>query len=357
MEWYSWLAQEEQFSDAIQTVRAQNLPPLEADRLIHDIFFPRLDVDSMKLKELRTTEFRFVADRREWNTRGRLIPVPTPTKAELEFIPVESYFTMEEREINEHITTAQGDQATIRRLIGASIGPRLDGLVRANQRRLELDALRAWSLGTVTVNNPQTGAQYTASFDFDTARYQTATTAWDDPGENAWNEFLAWIEEGQDVVPGGIRGVVVRKNQYSAIQADAPQGALARPLTRSEFEDLLANQLGFRVQFIILENWLDEFLGPGFTSVRRRVWPSGIMAAVPNRTSVGNMCYAPVVRAFELANLHPESKIDVRGMAVYKEISGNGRQLTHECQVNAFPVPEEPYLWVMDTGIVSSDTA
>lgn len=358
MNWFSWLAQQDEFSDTTLTVRAQNLPPLEEDRLIHDIFFPRQNVPSMKLTEiLQGIQPRFVADRREWNTRGRLIPVPTPTRAELEFIPVESYFAVEEREINELLARTNANQALMRELMGVSITRRIDGLARANLRRLELDALYAWSLGTVTVRNPQTGASYTASFDHEVGRHQTVVTAWDDPGVNAWNEFISWAEEANDTIPGGIRGVVLRKNSYENIRADAPQGLLNRDLSRAEFEDLLANQLGFRIAFVVLENWLDVFTDGGAATTRTRVWEQGVIAAIPSRTTIGYMGYAPVVRAFELAGISPDAKIDVNGMAVYKEVANNGRMLTHECQVNAFPVPDENYVYTIDDGVAASMTA
>jgi hypothetical protein len=362
MNWFSWLAQDELLGDAAQTVRAQTLPPLEQDRLIHDIFFPRQDVPSMKLSEIITKEWRFVSDRREWNTRGRLIPVPTPVRAEMEFIPIESYFTVEEREINEFITRASGEQAIFRRLVGGTIAQRMDELVRSNQRRMEIDALQAWSLGTITVMNPQTGQTYTAAYPTDAARRSVATTAWNNGAVNAWNEFLSWIQDVNDNIPGGVRAVVMRRNDYNEIYKDAPlatvaQGTVNRVISRLEFESLLANTLGFRIQFIIMENWLDVFTTGGVTTQRRRTWPQGIIAAVPARTSVGYMGYAPVVRAYELAGIHPDAKIDVRGMSVYKEVSSNGRMLTTECQVNSFPVLQEDYLATMNTLIPSTATA
>lgn len=357
MNWFSWLQQQDEYTDAAMTVRAQNLPPLEEDRLIHDIFFPRRNVDSMKLTDLITTVTRYVADRREWNTRGRLIPITTPTRAQLEFMPIESYFTIEEREINELLARTQGNQAQIRNLLGVNITDRTDGLVRANQRRMEFDALRAWALGTVTVMNPQTGASYVASLGHDVGRHQTAVTAWDDPGQNAWNNFISWITEANDTIPGGVRGVVLRQNSYNVIQADAPQGLLSRALSRAEFESLLAQQLGFAISFVVLENWLDEFDDAGVSTVRRRVWEPGVIAAIPSRTSVGYSAYAPVVRAYELSGMHPDAKIDRNGMAVYSEISNNGRMFTRECQVNAFPVPEEQYIYTIDDGVSASTTA
>jgi hypothetical protein len=150
---------------------------------------------------------------------------------------------------------------------------------------------------------------------------------------------------------------VLRKNSYEAIRADAPQGLLQRALSRAEFEDLLANQLGYRITFVVLENWLDEFDDAGVSVVRRRVWPSGVIAAIPARTSVGYTAYAPVVRAYELSSQERDAQIDRNGMAVYSEISNNGRMFTRECQVNACALPEEQYVYTINDGVTSPATA
>lgn len=357
MEWFSWLAQQDMFTDVAQTVRAQNLPALEEDRLIADLFFPRQNVDSMKVSEIvATPEFRPMSDRREWNTRGRLIPVRTPTKSEMEFIPIEAYFTVEEREINEALNQARGNEQFIRDLLGVSIQDRTDGLTRANQRRLEWDSMRAWATGSIVTRNPQTNATYTTSYGITAGRYQTAATAWDNAAVNAWNEYLAWIREANQSIPGGVRGSVLRQNDYNAILADAPQGAFNRALTAAEFEDVLAQFLGFAHSFIVLENWLSTPTTAGVNGfVNTRIWPAGKLAAIPRRTAVGYTGFARVLRAYELARLFPEARVDERGMAVYKEIANGGRMLTVECQVNAFPVLQDPYVYVMDSQIVSDE--
>jgi hypothetical protein len=357
MDYFSWLAQEEEFSDAALTVRAQNLPPLEEDRLLHDVFYANRDVDSMKLSQLTTHEFRPVADRREWNTRGRLLPRETPVQEELEFIPIESYFKIEEKEINDLLTRTLGDSGVIRRIIGSDFPARVDQLVNANRRRIEWDALQAWHSGTVTVMNPQLGHAQTVAYGFDPDRYQTAGTAWSDAGVNAYEEFLAWLEEGADVVPGGVIGVVLRRNDYRVIHADAPRGLGDLPLSRGQFEAQLAEDAGFEVRFFVLETWHDVFVGGGLSTERRRIWKPGTIAAVPAGIRIGDIARAPVARAFELARQEQDAQIDIRGMSIFKEIAGNGRELTTECQINSFPVPDEQRLWVMNTGVAAPTTA
>jgi hypothetical protein len=46
------------------------------------MFFPRRDVDSIDLDDVTTIDYRPASDRREWNQRGRLIPVKSSEYAQ-----------------------------------------------------------------------------------------------------------------------------------------------------------------------------------------------------------------------------------------------------------------------------------
>lgn len=350
MNYFSWLAQEELLTSEALTVRAQALPPNDRDQLLWPTFFPRADADSMKARDITDVDFRPISDRREWNTRGRAIPLITPSISELEFIPVESYFKLGEQEIQHLVERTLGNEALFRQIIGSTVPGRVASLVDANQRRLEMDAMTAWSLGQVTVMNPQTGVTVTVSYNFDTNRYQTAGTAWNDAGLNAYNEFLAWVEDGVDAV-GPVIGAVMRRATFNAIQADAPQGIDAIRLTRAQVQDRISQDLGFDFNFFIHEGRADKFTDGGLAYSRVNYWPAEKVALVPTGAVVGSMQHAPVARAYELARLSPDAKINVRGMTVYREVANGGRELTTECQINAFPMPTETRLWVIDAGV------
>lgn len=351
MDFFSWIAQEAELTDAALTVRAQVLPPDDRDQLVHDLFFPRQDVDSTSIRSITTQDFRPASDRREWNTRGRLIPQITPIEAALEMIPIESYFTIHEQEIQKLVERVLGDRALMRQIMGTSIPDRTDQLVQSNRRRMEIDAFQSWAEGTVTVMNPQTGKTQTVSYGFEAGRYQQAGTAWSDAGVNAYEEFVAWVEDGVDAFGGNGIGAVMRRASYRNIQADAPVGLNGLPLTRAQFENQLRQDLGRDFQFYLLEHQLDRFDDAGLEYTRESVWPEGIIALVPPGVSVGSMAYAPVARAFELARVNQDAEIDVRGQSVFREVAGNGRSATFEAQVNAFPVPDPQRLWVMDDGV------
>src|ERR1700741_853574 len=109
----SWIELVEELSPAALTVRAQALSPNDNGKLLWDVFFPRANVDSVDLKDIQTIDDRAVADRREWNARGRLIPVLTPEQREMSIVPIEGYGRIDEREMQKLMEGAFGNASIV----------------------------------------------------------------------------------------------------------------------------------------------------------------------------------------------------------------------------------------------------
>jgi len=352
---FSWLGEMEDLTAASLTVRAQTIDPNDVDQLLHDVFFPRQDVDSVSFAEMTSINFRPVSDRREWNQRGRVIPLKTPPTREFEMVPIESTFKIDEYEIQRLLERTLGNEALFQEQVGNKMPDRVDGLVKANFRRLEVESFEAWTKGTVTAKNPQNGSTQVVSYGYDTARYDTAGTAWDDTGVNAYDEFLSWLEAGLEYV-GGFSGAAMRLLTYKTIKADAPNSfipdsALAIEVTRAQLERRIEEDLGQAFKFYIIEHSADVFTDGGLAYTSTKLWPAQYVALVPPNVVVGEMKYAPVSRAMELARQVPGAGINVRGNTVYYDEAGMGRDLTVECQVNAMPIPNEQNVWVIDAGV------
>lgn len=348
---FSWIAAEDDLSAEALTVRAQTISPNDQGVLRWTGFMPRRDVDSTKLSEIGDVDFRPVSDRREWNQRGRNIPQKFPARRDYEMIPVEDYFRVDEEEIQKLVErNLAASEQQFREIIGASIPRRVDSLVLANFRRIEFDFTEAWAQGTITANDPQSGTSQTVSYGFDAARYQTAGTAWSDGAVNAYEEFIAFVEDSIDKV-GAVAGVVMRLATYKAIQADAPNPInTAVQLTRAQFEDRVEQELGQPFTFVLYEDSHDVFDDAGIAYTRTKVWPAQHVAIIPDR-AVGFTAFAPVARAVQISNRVPDAPIDVRGQTVYHFSENGGRALVCECQVNAFPVPDEQAINVIDAGV------
>jgi hypothetical protein len=348
---FSWMAQVAALSPAALTVQAQTLSPNDNGRLLWDIFFPRVDVDSVRLSEVNTIDDRPAADRREWNARGRLIPVLTPAQRKLEMVPIEAYDKIDELEMQYLMEGTFGaNQAIIEQVIGVRLPARTDRLAMADYRRLELDAMSAWATGTIIQRNPQNATQtFTVSFGFDAARLATASPTWA-AAPSAYDAFIQWFEDGIDASGPG-EGAMMRLATYKEILADSPDLPGGVKMTRSQLTDRVQQDLGSPFQFFINENSIDVFTDGGTAVTRTKVWPAEQVAFIPAGRAVGRTAFAPVVRAMELSQQVPEASIDVRGVTVYHDADNGGRELEIDAQLNALPLPAEHLVWVVDAGV------
>ena len=349
---FTWMAQVEELSPAALTVRAQVLSPNDNGRLLWDVFFPRVNVDSVNLHDISTLDDRPAADRREWNARGRLIPVLTPAQRKMSMVPIEAYDKIDELEM-QHLmegTFGRGQQI-VQDVIGVRLPDRTDRLAMACYRRLELDAMQAWATGTIVQRNPQNAAQtFTASFGFPAARIQTAGGGGWDVAANAYNEFLAWYEDGiEEVGPG--EGVMMRLATFREILTDSPDLPGGVSMTRAQLADRVQQDTGQPFQFFINENSIDVFDDGGTAVTRTKVWPAEQVAFIPAGREVGRTAFAPVVRAMELSTQVPEASIDVQSVTIYHDPENGGRELEIDAQLNAMPLPDEARMWIIDAGI------
>lgn len=349
MSTFDWLATEQELSPAALTVRAQAIPPNDQGNLTFDQFFRAQDVPSVDLKDIVSLDRRAAADRREWNAPGRYIPLLTPAQRELSMVPVEAYDKIEEKEMQRLMEGTLGNAAIVQKVVGADIPSRTDELVRAINRRLELDAMTAWALGYIRQYNPQRGDYYEASFGFSNTRLTTAGTAWNAVA-SAYDAFIAWFLDAADLV-GGAEAVLLRRATLNEILADAPDLLGGVKMNISQLADRISQDLGQAFSFVVNENQLDVFDDGGTAVTRTKVWPAQKVAIIPTGRTVGIMANAPVRRAMELSNLIPDAKINVRGVSVYHYESNNGRELTIEAQKNAMPVPDEQKVAVIDAGV------
>lgn len=348
----NWLATREALSPAALTVRAQTLSPNDVGQLMWPTLFPRDEVDSVDLDDVSTLDYRPASDRREWNARGRRIPMVTPTRRKVSIVPVEANDKIDEKEMQKLRERAGGNAEILEEIIGARIPQRVDRMASANFRRLEIDAMNAWLTGTITQRSPEDASKtYAASFGFPGTRLVTAGTAWNDAGVNAYNLLLAYVASAQDLV-GPVEGVMMRLATFNVILADAPNLPNSVTMTRSQLNERLSDDLGVPFQIFINENSVDVYDDGGAAYTRTKLFTAQRVAAIPVGQRIGRTAFAPVVRAMDLVGeVGPEAGIDVRGQTVYYEEANGGRELIMEVQVNALPVPDESKVYVSNVGV------
>lgn len=348
---FDWLTKYRKLSPAALTVRGQVLSPNDNGRLLWDIFFPLLGVRSIRLSEIVPVDDRPVSDRREWDAPGRAIPLVIPGFRDLEMIPIEATDRVNEYEMQILSDNANQNEEIIQEQLQVSIPARTDRLVQANWRRNEVDCFSAWRLGKVTVRNPQDGKSQEVSLNMAGDRYEAAVTPWDDAGVNAYDLFIASMEEAKDRL-GPVEAAMCRLKVIKTIQKDAPDLANGVKMTRAQLEDRIVQDLGQPFRFIENEQSLDIFVDGGAVKVRTKVWNGAQVGFIPEGGIIGNSYAAPVVRAGEYAKKNPEARIDLRGNAVYLDPTKNdGKELQMQAQLNVLGVPHEEKVYVVDSGI------
>jgi hypothetical protein len=349
----SWMPIEEALDPYLLTVMAQNLPPNDrGDQLIWDMFFPRQDVPSVDLYNVTALDYRPTADRREWNANGRLIPAPTPARRKVSIVPVEARDQIDEKEMQKLAEGVGGNAGTIREIIGVTVPARVKRMVEAVYRRIEVDAVKAWTTGTIIQRNPENAAQtYTASFGFSASRLLTAGTAWNDGGVNAYTLLQAWITAAEDLV-GPIKGAMLRLATLNAILADAPNLPNSVSMTRTQLEDRISQDKGTSFQLYVNEQSVDIFDDGGTAYTRTKIWPAGYIAAIPTDERIGATAFAPVIRAMDLeGSANAPSGIDTNGITVFHDGYNSGKGLIIQAQANALPIPDEQRVYVTNTGV------
>jgi hypothetical protein len=343
-----WFQEIDELSPAALTVRAQAVSPTDQGRLYWSGFMPRQNVDSVKLDDVTTLDDRPVADRREWNQRGRHVPPRTPARRQVNIVPIESYDKIGEYEMQRLGERFAGNAQQMNNLMGVSVPDRVTRLARADYRRLEVDMFNAWTLGTITQRNPQNAAEtYAASFGFASGRIQTAGTAWNLVAD-AYAEFIAFAEDAIDTL-GSLSGFVLRLALLQAIQADAPDLIGGVSMTRAQMVQRMSDDLGQPIFLQVIEDTVDVYDDGGITTTSTKVFPAGRLAALPSDGRIGYSAFAPVLRAQEMARSLPQANIDTNGVTVYYDEAATGRELTIEAQLNAMPVPDEQRIFVIDT--------
>lgn len=346
----SWIPVADDLSPAALTVRAQAISPNDNGMLKWDAFFPRENVDSVELEDVTTLDDRPTADRREWNGRGRNVPLRAPARRKVSIVPVEAYSKIDEYEMQRLNERTLGNEALIQQIMQAQIPARVDRLTRAVYRRIEVDAFKAWALGTLVQKNPQTGETYTASFGFDAARFLTAGTAWNDAGVNAYDLYIQFMRDAEEAI-GPTAGSLMRIATRNAILADAPDLAGGGTMTLAQLEMRIQDDLGSAHQLITMESTVDVFTDGGTATTSTKVWEAQRVAAIPAGLQVGKTAFAPVVRAMELARSLPGAGIDMNGVTVYYEESNGGRELEIDVQANPATIPDEQKLYVTNAGV------
>lgn len=343
---FDFLNQLDELSDQNLTIREQVRTAENPLDLRYRAIFPRTPAPSIKLSEITTVDFRPNAGRREWNAQPREIPEKLGPSREFELVPLGASHHIDERAM--HKLQESGVQELIRRGIIGAVSTWPSRLADAIERQLEAEAFESWYTGVITVMDPKTGTTVEVDLGFDTDSYPTAGTAWDDPGEDAYNNLLAAIQAAQTKF-GVVRAGRTRRNVVSAIVADAPDGPNGLRPSIASLEQRVREEGFPEFSLIIDERTYDRFNDGGSAHTATNYVPAGLIAFQPASGQVGRTHVAPVVRAYDY--LSAGNRALANGVAIFKTPLNDGKTLKIEAQENSIVLPEEQFTYVVDTGI------
>lgn len=320
----------------------ENIPELQWNS-----FFPERDVRSVRLADVTVVDLRYISDRREWNADGRLIPAKVPGVREFEMVPMESYFRIDEREMQFLFEQNGGQMDLVVQSAKADIESRSSSLYDSILWGLEYEAFQGWANNEFIVQNPQTGKSYVASMQVDSTRYVTAGTPWTD--ENAYDLFLESAYKAWEKV-GTIQGAKMRRSTAFNIMKSAPRLTTSKVrMTLREINERLSDELGTQFTIDIDERVVERFDGAGVETTPTKIWPAGKVGFIPAGGQIGNMLKAPQVRSQMLPQVASEF-VDRNGIILYFDKENNGKSLKVQAQANWMAIPNEQKVYVVDAG-------
>lgn len=346
---FNWLDQIAALTPANLTIREQARLAENPLDLRYRAIFPRVDAPSVKLSSITTIDFRPTGGRREWNAQGREIPEKLGPAREFEMVPINPTHHIDERQMQ--LLGEAGVEELVRRGIIGGLTTWPTRLADAAERQIERDAFEAWFSGIITVMDPKTGQTVTVSLGFDQATsYPTAGTAWDDPGENAYDNLLAGLQAAQSKF-GSVGGARTRRAVIREIVADAPDGPNGLRPTVTSLQDRVREEGFPDVVLTIDERTYDAWTDGGHATTATNYVPAGLIAYQPANGVVGQTHVAPVTRAYDF--LTGGNRSLANGVVIFRSEKNDGKTLLIEAQENALSLPEEQFVYVEDTGITA----
>ncbi len=348
---FAWLAQIASLSPVNLTI--ENATRVATDNpldLRYRALFPRKETDSIRLSSITEVDFRPTGGRREWNAQGREIPEKVGPRREFEMVPINPTHHIDERQMT--LLRESGVEELIRRGIIKSVTTWPPALADAVERQNEADAFTAWFTGAITVMDPKTGTTVSVSLGFDQATsYPTAGTAWNDPSEDAYLNFLAGLQAAKDKF-GSVSAARARSAVWAAIVAAAPVSLAGATLTFAGVQERVRAEGFDNVVLIKDDRTHHPFTDGGSTTTSGvKYVPAGLIGYQPGDVRIGNTHVAPVTRAYDF--LSGANRSLANGCCIWHSEKNDGKTLLIEAQENSINMPEESRVYVEDTGVTS----
>ncbi len=345
---FNWL-------DTLPELSLRNLTVREAARLADNpldlryrSIFPRTPTESIDISEITTVDFRPVGGRRDWNAQAREVPEKFGPTRKWSMIPINYSKHIDELMLQKF--GESGIQELVRRRILKGVNEWPTELADACERQLERDAFESWFTGQITILDTKSNATATVALGFDQATsYPTAGTAWNDPSEDAYENFLVAAQAAYTKFGGAVGAARTHRSVLNAIVATAPDGPNGLRPTLATLQERVREEGFANITLINDERTYDEFTDGGSATTTKYYVPEGLIGFQPADGVVGATHVAPVVRAYDFLSGNDRSLAN--GVVILRSAKNDGKTLMIEAQENALSMPEERRVYVVDTNI------
>ncbi len=342
-------------SPAALTIRAQTVSPIDNGKLHWAEFFPEEEVLSSRWSDISTVDFRPVASRRPWDALGRQLPQRVGKLRDGDMTPIESWFAINEQEIQRLGENTGGNAAVVLDAIEARVPQRVDKAAMACWRTVELDSFNVWFNGFIRVTDPDEitsldpnykSKSYDVDFGIDPARYPAAPSSYAS-ATNAYEQFRDTFIRPANDATGGIEGALLSRTLRDQIVMDAPTGAGGYRPTIMEVEMRLSQEEGIPFKFEIAE-WTMDIPDAYGVYTRQRYIPTNQIAAIPTGRTVGTNKKVKQYKAMDLASMAAMEKVgyDNMGVLITPIVENDNKSLKVLGSILEAPVPDEYRVFV-----------
>lgn len=340
----------EELSPTYLTLRERARLELNPNDLRWRVQAPIRRVNSIKIGEFTTVDFRPAGGRRDWHAQPREIPQVLGTPRTWEMIPVNPSRTWNERDLQllqERAQTPRGGfvQAMYDEGIIDDVDTTATTLANASDVQVERDWYQSWFYNLLTVKDTKSNKAATVAIGNDASRYVAAPSTFA-AAANAYTMFIDLLRDARTKL-GSLGGVRFRQSLLTQILLDAPAVNGDRATLASLRQRLSDEGLG-EIALTVDERTYHDFVDGGSAYTEQFYVPSDRMAVVPANGVVGTTYVAPVTRAWKYVD--PSRVSDVRDFTIFHDSRDGGRTLVQEAQINALSIPNEQFVYVV-TGL------
>lgn len=332
------------------TIREQARLEMNPLDLRYPAIFPQENVDSIRISDITTVDFRPLGGRRAWNADGREQVEKVGPLRDIEIIPINPTHHIDERALQ--ILREPGIQLLVEKGVIRDVNRWVPALADAAERQVERDAFEAWFTNQITVYDTKSAANITVAAGINGARFVTEGTTWNTTvgdANSGYLRFMFHLQKARQMM-GSVGPVRLRQATADVIVRSAPALIPGYVATLADVQDRIRKEGFPSFTFVIDERTYDKPNDGGVATTQTNYVPAHKVGFQPATGVVGRTFRAPVVRAYDFVETAGR-RLNVNDVAIFLSPLNSGKTLLIEAQSHKLSLPDEQYTYVVDAGV------